>query len=129
MKPVERIDVDFLFARRETRTTDGGGSISYKSRIYTPSGPESSALAHVSVEIRDTLSGKIWAVYNGRRIEMKEVGKPERATPSKVLADKKDRPVKSHKTAPDHPWRSGFKKHPNAANRYQDQGVTLSLNT
>ncbi|NLL36989.1 MAG: hypothetical protein GX256_05650 [Fretibacterium sp.] len=86
-------------------------------------------MAHASVEVRDTLSGKIWVVYKGRRIEMKEVEKPKRATPSKVLADKKDKPVKTHKPASDHTWRRGFKEHPYVAKEYQDPGVALSTYT
>ena len=40
VEPAERVDVDFLFAHRETRKMDCGGSISYKGRTYAPNTPE-----------------------------------------------------------------------------------------
>ena len=82
VEPVEKVDVDFLFARREMRKTDCGGSISYKGRTYAPSSPENGSMARTSLEVRETLSGKICAVYKGRRIELKEVEKAERAAPN-----------------------------------------------
>ena len=71
VKSVERLDVDFLFARRQTRKTDGGGSFSYRGRTYAPTTPEKGSMARASVEVRETLSGRIWAVCKDRRIEMK----------------------------------------------------------
>ena len=37
VEPAERVDVDLLFAHREMRKTDCGGSISYKGQTYAPS--------------------------------------------------------------------------------------------
>ena len=44
VEPAERVDVDFLFAHREMRKTDGGGSISYKGRTYAPCRPEKASM-------------------------------------------------------------------------------------
>ncbi|WOL40014.1 hypothetical protein RAH42_12890 [Pyramidobacter sp. YE332] len=38
MKPEGKVDLDFLFARRESRRTDHGGMISYGGRRYVPAG-------------------------------------------------------------------------------------------
>ena len=59
VEPAERVDVDFLFAHREMRKTDGGGSISYKGRTYAPCHPEKASMARSDVEVRETLSGKV----------------------------------------------------------------------
>ena len=95
VEPVEKVDVDFLFARREMRKTDCGGSISYKGRTYAPSSPESGSMARTSLEVRETLSGKICAVYKGRRIELKEVEKAERAAPNNEIKENKGKSLKA----------------------------------
>ena len=101
--PAKRVDVDFLFAHREMRKTDCGGSISYKERTYAPSSHEKAFMARSDVEVQETFSGKIWAVYKGRRIELKEVEKAERAAPSNAIKGNKGKPLKAYKPAPDHP--------------------------
>ena len=60
-------------------------------------------MARTSLEVRETLSGKIWAVYKGRRIELKEVEKAERAAPSNATKENKGKPLKAYKPAQDHP--------------------------
>lgn len=102
VEPAEKVDVDFLFAHREMRKTDCGGSISYKGRTYAPGAPspEKASMARSNVEIRETLSGKTWAVYKGRRIEPKEVEKAERAAPSNATKESKGKPLKAYKPAP-----------------------------
>ena len=122
VEPVEKVDVDFLFARREMRKTDCGGSISYKGRTYAPyvpgssdvrtssisykgrtyapSSPESGSMARTSLEVRETLSGKICAVYKGRRIELKEVEKAERAAPNNKTKENKGKPLKAYRPVP-----------------------------
>ena len=102
--------MDFLFARREMRKTDCGGSISYKGRTYAPSSPESGSMARTSLEVRETLSGKICAVYKGQRIELKEVEKAERAAPNNETKENKGKPLKAYRPAPDHPWKRSFRK-------------------
>lgn len=127
--PVERVDADFLFARRQTRKTDGGGSFSYRGRTYAPSTPEKGSMAHASVEVRETLSGRIWAVCKGRRIEMKEVERPKPAASNKAMKDKGARLVNAHKPAPDHPWKRSFRKNSHPFSEMGEPKVTFSLNT
>ena len=110
VEPVEKVDVDFLFARREMRKTDCGGSISYKGRTYAPSSPENGSMARTSLEVRETLSGKICAVYKGRRIELKEVEKAERAAPNNETKENKGKSLKAYRPAPRHPWKRSFRK-------------------
>ena len=121
VEPVEKVDVDFLFAHREMRKTDCGGSISYKGRTYAPSSPEKGSMARTSLEVRETLSGKICAVYKGRRIELKEVEKAERAAPSNETKENKGKPLKAYRPAPDHPWKRSFRK-----NGHSTQGESVS---
>ncbi|WP_347712851.1 ISNCY family transposase [uncultured Fretibacterium sp.] len=129
VEPAERVDVDFLFAHREMRKTDCSGSISYKGRTYAPSSPEKASMARSDVEVRETLSGKIWAVYKSRRIELKEVEKAERAAPSYATKENKGKPLKAYKPAPDHPWKQSFRKNGLSTPAQSDSRVTLSLNT
>ena len=129
VEPAERVDVDFLFAHREMRKTDCSGSISYKGRTYAPSSPEKASMARSDVEVRETLSGKIWAVYKSRRIELKEVEKAERAAPSNATKENKGKPLKAYKPAPDHPWKQSFRKNGLSTPAQSDSRVTLSLNT
>ena len=119
VEPVEKVDVDFLFAHREMRKTDCGGSISYKGRTYAPSSPEKGSMARTSVDVRGDLSGKIWAVYKGRRIELKEVEKAERAAHRSPLdntsssdnasTSSKDKPVAWAIRAASKPIRNRFR--------------------
>ena len=51
-------------------------------------------MARSDVEVRETLSGKIWAVYKSRRIELKEVEKAERAAASNATKENKCKPLK-----------------------------------
>ena len=129
VEPAERVVVDFLFAHREMRKTDCSGSISYKGRTYAPSSPEKASMARSDVEVRETLSGKIWAVYKSRRIELKEVEKAERAAPSYATKENKGKPLKAYKPAPDHPWKQSFRKNGLSTPAQSDSRVTLSLNT
>ena len=53
VEPAERVDVDFLFAHREMRKTDCGGSISYKGQTYATSSPAKASMARSDVEVRE----------------------------------------------------------------------------
>lgn len=83
----------------------------------------------LNVEIRETLSGKTWAVYKGRRIEPKEVEKAERAAPSNATKESKGKPLKAYKPAPDHPRKRSFRKNSHSTPAQSDSRVTFSLNT
>lgn len=108
VKPEGKVDWDFLFARRESRKTDHGGTISYGGRRYVPAADDCLGMAKTTVEVRETSTGRIWGVSKGRRIEVKEVERPERVNSDEASAKKrKSGLVKAHKPAPDHPWRRG----------------------
>ena len=101
-----KIDFNLLFAQRDTRKTDNGGVISYGGCSYAPvEGTTYKGLAHVSVEVRHTLDGRIVIVHNGKFIEMVKVEKPRRVSEALKLKNKESRPVTPHKPAPNHPWR------------------------
>ena len=100
----KKIDFNVLFAKRDTRKTDSGGTISYGGCSYAPAdGNVCAGLAHASVEVRHTLDGRIVIVRNGQFVEMRKVEKPKRANVPQ--GEKESRPVTAHKPAPDHPWR------------------------
>ena len=105
--PLDRkIDFDLLFAKRDTRKTDNGGVISYHGCSYAPAeGTACPGLARVSVEVRDTLDGRIVIVHNDKFIKMERVEKPRRASELRKPENKGSRLVTPHKPAPDHPWR------------------------
>ena len=111
VKPEGKVDLDFLFARRESRRTDHGGMISYGGRRYVPAADDCLGMAKTTVEVRETSTGRIWGVSKGRRIEMKEVERQKRVNSDEASAKKrKSGLVKAHKPAPDHPWRHGVVK-------------------
>ena len=124
VEPAERVDVDFLFAHRETRKMDCGGSISYKGRTYAPNTPEKASMARSDVEVRETLSGKIWVIYQGRRIEMREVEKVERAAPSNATKGNEGEPAKTHTLAPNHPQKRSFRKNGHPGSELPQSRVT-----
>ena len=107
---LRRVDVDFLFAHREMRKMDCGGSISYKGRTYAPNTPEKASMARSDVDVRESLSGKIWVIHKGCRIEMREVEKAERAAPSNATKGNEGEPAKTHTPAPNHPWKQSFQE-------------------
>lgn len=101
-----KIDFNLLFAQRDTRKTDNGGVISYGGCAYAPvEGTTYKELAHVSVEVRHTLDGRIVIVHNGKFIEMRKVEKTKRAQRVTEAEKKESRPMTPHKPASDHCWR------------------------
>ena len=100
------VDFGLLFAHRQTRKTDSGGMISYKGKMYVPAGgSKDRKMARASVEVRESLDGRIYVVYQGKTTEMQEISKPARAEAVMETEEEKNRPVKGHEPAPDHPWR------------------------
>lgn len=77
VKPAERVDVDSLFAHREMCKADCGGSILQRLNLCSQRREEFYG-TRFSAGGRKILSGKIQVVYKSRRIEMKEVKRPER---------------------------------------------------
>ncbi|WOL40041.1 hypothetical protein RAH42_13040 [Pyramidobacter sp. YE332] len=97
VKPEGKVDLDFLFARRESRRTDHGGMISYGGRRYVPAADDCLGMAQTTVEVRETSTGRIWGVSKGRRIEMKEVESQKRVNSDEASAKKrKSGLVKAH---------------------------------
>ena len=77
---LSEMDIAFMFAHRSTRKTDNGGVISYKGRSYIPQVADGiEAIARVTVEVRETLDGRIYIIHKKNRIEMQEMVKPQRA--------------------------------------------------
>ena len=132
------LDMGFIFARREERKMDHGGTISWKDRSWAPVGRGHAELACVKVEVRQSPSGQVWVVHKGQRIEMEEVEKPKELFKERGASkpEEEREPVKANEPAPEHIWkrppigRSGY-GHPTVSARHHQgaAGVTLSLHT
>lgn len=98
------VNLEYVFAWRETRKVGGGNAISYKNGIYVPVDTSAhSFAAKVTVEVRETFSGEVFIWHEGRRVALRKLDKrPTSAT--KKIADAKGE-KKPYKPASDHPWR------------------------
>ena len=92
--------------------------------IHVPSAPEKASMARSDVEVRETLSGKIWGIHKGRRIEMREVERLQRAAPSNATKENKGEPPKTHTPAPNHPWKRSFRKNSHPGSELPQSRVT-----
>ena len=99
------IDIAFMFAHRSTRKTDNGGAISYKGRSYIPQAADGiEAIARVTVEVRETLDGRIYIIHKKNRIEMQEMVKPQRADKAtKEVNAEEDKSVMTREQDEKHP--------------------------
>lgn len=99
------INLDVLFATRDTRKVGGGCSISYNNVHYVPVEPNKLALKNkITVEVREDLNGGVWLVYRGEQIAMRPVTANERPIAAKAVNQTAEKP-KEAKPAVDNPWR------------------------
>ena len=101
----EGIDLDLLFAHRDTRKTDHGGAVSYKGSMYAPSAALGKELAGRNVEVRETFEGKLYYAAGRQFIELTKIEKPERKSAPNAAKQPTDPSRKAHKPAANHPWR------------------------
>lgn len=127
VKPAERVDVDSLFVHREMCKADCGGSILQRLNLCSQRREEFYG-TRFSAGGRKILSGKIQVVYKSRRIEMKEVKRPERTAPDRATKENEGELVDFHRPAPDHPERCRFNIPGHCVSGRQDMEVTFSLN-
>lgn len=103
----DEVNLEYVFARRETRKIGGGNSISYKSDIYVPVDAGKYTFdAKVTVEVRETASGEIIIWHEGDAIPLRKLDK--RPSASKKETSKPTAEKKPYKPLPNHPWRQSI---------------------
>ena len=97
------VKLEHVFTAREYRKLGHGNTLSYKGKVYTFAKPcESRMEPRTTVEVRETLSGKVLVWHNGQAIALQETEKPIRES---VTPTKKAEPAPPRKPAANHPWR------------------------
>jgi len=97
------INLDHVFTIREYRQLGHGNTLSYNGTIYTLAKPTPFRFdAKTTVEVRETLTGKVLLWHQGQALGLKAVEKPERKAKT---ATKKAGSTQPRKPAADHPWR------------------------
>lgn len=115
-RPLEPgMNLDYIFAKRDTRKVGCGGEVTYKRRIYVPVGDISYLESRTTVEIRETLSGEVVIWYKGRAVPLREI-KHTRPVAPNTEQNKRIGTPRHNKPAADHPWRQ----------RWQHRGKNLS---
>lgn len=106
------INLDYVFTLREFRRLGSGNTISYNGKIYTIAKPSSLRFAmKETVEIRETLTGKVLLWHRGEAIMLKETEKPKRKEKAKKAESAQPR-----KPAASHPWRKAWKPQQDKSN-------------
>jgi transposase len=109
----EDVNLEYVFAKRETRKVGSGNEISYDTRTYVPVGNVYCFEARTTLEIRQTFSGEIIAWYKGQAVPLREIDRAQRLEPplredrQKTASENTKATRKPYKPAADHPWRRG----------------------
>jgi transposase len=99
------IDLHYVFTIREYRHLGPGNTISYNGIIYTLARPTQFRLdTKMTVEVRETLAGKVLLWHQGQPLALKETEKPER----KKIETKKASSAQPRQPAASHPWRKAW---------------------
>jgi transposase len=109
--PLEReVNLDHVFATRETRKIGGGDDISYKNATYVPLDRNRyNFRAKTVVEVRETFTGEVLIWHDGRAVSLRKITRPEPTSKIEKEAKAVEEPKEKYKPAPDHPWRKGLK--------------------
>lgn len=67
------VDLDLIFARRETRKVDAGSSVSYKGKRYVAADAARHLAPRTTLEIRETIHGAIIAWIDGVALRLREL--------------------------------------------------------
>lgn len=95
-------NLDYVFTTRVHRQLGPGHTLSYKGKIYTLAKPTKHQFnPKMTVEIRETLKGKLFLWYQGQALALRVTEKPQRELPTKKAG-----PAQPRKPAASHPWRA-----------------------
>lgn len=96
-------DLEYVFAVRTYRQIGSGQTLSYGGKLYTlAEKPSQSFEAKTSVEVRETMQGKLVIWHKGQALELRETQKPSRRQKPET---KTASPAPPRKLAASHPWR------------------------
>ncbi|GHV47873.1 hypothetical protein FACS1894204_11690 [Synergistales bacterium] len=110
------INLNYVFAKRETRKVGRGSEISYKNATYVPKDDSVMFDARTLVEVRETVSGEVLLWYRSKGVALKKIARPVKsaakyASPVQQLTPDTEKTEKeSHKPAKNHPWRRSMNK-------------------
>jgi transposase len=100
------VNLDYVFAVRETRKIGGGECISYKNKTYVPVDAHCKFNTKAVVEVRETYSGEVLIWHGGKAVKLREIARPKpQPTAEKKTEATKEEKAK-YKPAPNHPWRN-----------------------
>jgi hypothetical protein len=103
----EGVNLEYVFAKRETRKIGSGNEISYKNRIYVPVENVYCFQARTTLEIREIFSGEVIAWHKGQAVQLRAIDRAQRPKEKAATENTKEK-RKPYKPAADHPWRRGF---------------------
>jgi hypothetical protein len=104
----KNINLDYVFAKRETRKLGKGNEISYKNAIYVPRESSVCLDARTTVEVRETFLGEVLLWYHGHAIALRKIERQVRSATKTEAVESSQTTMTTrtpHKPAEDHPWR------------------------
>jgi transposase len=100
----EGMNLEYVFAKRETRKVGSGSEISYKNRTYAPIEAGNCFEARTTIEIRETFGGEVIAWFKGQAVRLRKVERAPRLNQEGTT----EKARKPYKPAPNHPWKRGL---------------------
>lgn len=97
------INLNYVFAKRETRKVGSSNDITYKNSLYVPCDPNCSFNSKVTVEVRETFSGEVVLWHDGKILQLRKIERAQKSAGRDSGGVKVARAP--HKPADDHPWR------------------------
>jgi hypothetical protein len=109
------INLDYVFAKRETRKVRKGNEISYKNVIYVPTESSVCLDARTTVEVRETFSGEVLLWHHGHAVTLRKIERQARSvTKTEALESSQAMATRTpRKPAEGHPWRRRYKEEKN----------------
>ena len=98
-------DLEYVFAVRTYRQIGSGQTLSYGGKLYTlAEKPSQPFKTKTTVEVRETMQGKLVIWHKGQALELREIQKPLRRQETKPET-KTASLATPRKPAASHPWR------------------------
>jgi transposase len=98
------VNLEYVFAKRETRKAGSGNAISYKNRTYIPIDAGYCFEARTTIEIRETFKGEVIAWSKGQAVQLRKIERAQRLNQERTTENAENK-RKPHKPASNHPWR------------------------
>lgn len=98
----KHIELSYVFTLREYRKLGAGNTLSYRGATYTLAEPSTQRFdAKTTVEVRETLNGKVVMWHQGQAILLKQIEKQDQKPQTKKASSAQPR-----KPAKEHPWKT-----------------------